>query len=113
MSDANSKLQHFPISFFAAVMGLMGLTLALEKAEDLYAATYGIAWSVLLVSVVVFVAISMTYLIKFLMFPKAVKAEWMHPVRIAFFPAISISFLLAATAIRGVNEELARVLWLA
>ena len=37
--------------------------------------------------------------------------EWAHPVKLAFFPAISISFLLMATALLPDAPELARVVW--
>ena len=39
-------------------------------------------------------------------------AEWMHPVRKAFFPAISISLLLIAVALSAWSPGLARLVWL-
>jgi tellurite resistance protein len=40
-------------------------------------------------------------------------AEWMHPVKKAFFPAISISMLLIATALSHVLPGVGRVIWVA
>jgi tellurite resistance protein len=44
--------------------------------------------------------------------PAAVSAEWHHPVRLAFFPTITISLLLMATAIHGYRPDLALPIWL-
>jgi tellurite resistance protein len=45
-------------------------------------------------------------------YPAAVRAEWNHPVRLAFFPAISISLLLIATLTLARAPALAEAMWL-
>jgi tellurite resistance protein len=110
-----SRLAEFPISFFAIVMGLAGLTLATRAAE--HAVDFGLgapAWPwVLYGTVAVFALVALFYLSKALLHPEAVVAEWRHPVRIAFFPAISISLLLIATAAAPLYPAEAEALWLA
>lgn len=102
-----SRLEHFPISFFGMVMGLFGLALALRSGG--FAATAEIAG---LVAMLAFAALALIYLLKALRHPGAVAWEWGHPVRLAFFPATTISLLLGATLLRETHPELAHVVWL-
>jgi len=107
-----TRLEHFHVTFFAIVMGLSGLTLALHAAEralEMTALASDIAYYV---TGAVFLVITGFYAAKALRHGAAVKAEWQHPVKLAFFPAISISLLLLATASLGRSDALAEVLWL-
>lgn len=92
------RLMHFPITFFAIVMGLSGLTLAFHAAASLFPAFEQITVLTLWFTTLVFAAISLLYLAKLVKHKDQVKGEWNHPVRLAFFPAISISILLLALA---------------
>jgi tellurite resistance protein len=107
-----SRLAHFPVTFFAVLMGLFGLALALHAAADSFVIAEMAARAVLWFGLVCFVAISAVYLRKLLRHPAAVSAEWHHPVRLAFFPTITISLLLMATAIHGYRPDLALPIWL-
>lgn len=105
------RLQHFPITFFATVMGLMGLVLALHSAEQVLPWTAPLAQGVLYFGLTVFALLALVYVAKLLRHPSAVRAEWNHPVRLAFFPAVSISMLLSATACLADYPQAAAVLW--
>ena len=105
--DTSNRLAHFPVAFFSAVMGLMGTSLAVEAA-GFKAAGHAIA----LFAALVFATQALLYAIKAIRHPAAVAAEWNHPVKLAFFPAISISLLLAAIALRGTLPEFAAILWM-
>ena len=107
-----SRLAHFPVTFFAVLMGLFGLALALHAAAESFAAAELAARAVLWFGLGCFVAIACVYALKLLRHPAAVIAEWHHPVRLAFFPTITISLLLMATAIHGYRPDLAAPLWL-
>jgi len=111
-ADAHSRLAEFPVAFFSVVMGMLGFTLALHAAE----ATLGLpGWAsavALTLGIVAFVTIGLFYALKMLRHPAAVRSEWAHPVRLAFFPAFSISLLLIATALLPHAPETARVIWL-
>ena len=116
MTDAaaedQDRLAHLPVTFFAVVMGLAGLTLALHRAELAFGWPHAASLTTLWASGATFVAIAGLYLAKVVRHPDAVAAEWHHPVKLAFFPAISISILLIATALRPFSEAVAHALWL-
>ncbi|MBK1624765.1 SLAC1 anion channel family protein [Afifella marina] len=117
MSDislpGHSRLGQFPISFFAIVMGLSGLTLTLRACEHALALDGRISSWALYGTVAVFAVIALQYALKLSFHPRDVVEEWAHPVRIAFFPTISISLLLMATAAAPVWPEVARPVWIA
>lgn len=106
------RLEHFPVPFFASVMGMAGLTLALHavEAQAGWPATFSRA--ALAATVVLFLALLGLYGMKALRYPQAVHAEWHHPVKLSFFPALSISLLLIATALRPELPTLARGVWI-
>jgi tellurite resistance protein len=111
-SATHSRLEHFPITFFAIVMGVAGLSLALRAVEHAYALP---SWGSDLAhaaSVLIFALVAIFYGMKALRYPAAVQAEWAHPVRLAFFPAISISLLLLATLTLSRAPALAEGVWL-
>jgi tellurite resistance protein len=100
------------VTFFAIGMGMLGLTLATRAAERAFTLPNFASLAVLVLSVVLLVAVTLGYGVKALTHPAEVKAEWHHPVRIAFFPAISISLLLLATALYDLMPGAAHVVWL-
>lgn len=110
--SADSRLSHFPITFFATVMGLAGLTLATHVVEARFGLGPGASRVLLALTVADFVLVAAVYALKAWRHPQAVVAEWAHPVRLAFFPAVSISLLLIATAARAEFSGAAHVLWL-
>lgn len=102
------RLRNFPVSFFAVVMGLGGLTLAWQRTGA------PLVGSVLLtLSIAVFGLLAALYATKAMRFPQAVAREFSHPVRLNFIPTFSISLLLLAVALLEVNTDLSYVLWLA
>ncbi|MDJ0823267.1 MAG: SLAC1 anion channel family protein [Paracoccaceae bacterium] len=108
-----SRLAHFPVTFFATVMGLAGLTLALHRAELSFGWPHTASHVALVLTVADFIAVAAVFTTKALREPGAFRAEWHHPVKLAFFPAISISLLLIGTAARPVWPELAHPVWYA
>lgn len=111
-SAAPDRLEHFPITFFATVMGMLGLTLATHATETAFGLTAPLAMGVLAVSVAMLTVIAGFYIAKAMRHPQAVAWEWNHPVRLSFFPTISISVLLLAIATLGHWPGVARVLWM-
>lgn len=112
-TSAEPRLKHFPITFFAIVMGLMGLTLALHAASPFYPLAGTASAIALWVGLAAAAVIAAAYLAKALRYPGMVAWEWRHPVRLAFFPTITISLLLMATALATSFPDLARLVWLA
>ena len=109
----SARIAHYPVTFFAIGMGMMGLTLATRAAEHAFDLPKVASPWVLGLSVLLLCAVTIGYTAKALSHPTEVKAEWNHPVRIAFFPAISISLLLLAAALLEPMPGLAHVVWLA
>lgn len=109
MSTTPQRLQHFPVSFFASVMGLAGLTIAWQRAERLFGINVS-AW-LLAITVGVFLVLAGFYAAKWLRHPQAVAREFQHPVRLNFFPTLSISLLLLSIALLPHSTALSRVLW--
>jgi tellurite resistance protein len=110
---STARIAHYPITFFAIGMGMMGLTLAIKAAERAFELPNLVSPGVLVVSAVILTAVALGYGIKALAHPAEVRAEWHHPVRIAFFPAISISLLLLATALLEPMPQAAHAIWIA
>lgn len=108
-----SRLAHFPVTFFAIVMGLMGLTLALHAGAPSMPMLENASSLVLLMGAAVMIIIAMIYVAKALRHTGMVIEEWHHPVKLAFFPTISISLLLLATATYPHNAAFAEWIWLA
>lgn len=113
MNDAPvSRLKYYPVTFFAIVMGLLGLTLALYSAGRILPVAEVASGVMLWVSMAAFALIGMVYFAKLLRYPGAVIEEWQHPVKLAFFPTMTISLLLLAAALQGSQPELAEWVWL-
>lgn len=107
-----SRLQHFPVAFFAMVMGTLGLTLAWQKASHVLGVPPFIAHALLIGSATLFAAILVTYVTKIVRFADAVIAEFQHPIKMSFFPAFSIGIILMSIASLEVSTELSRFLWI-
>lgn len=103
-----SRLEHFPISFFGVSMGVFGFALAL-RAGGFGAASWVIGW----IGIAVLLGLLAALAAKAALHPRALAAEWSHPVRLAFFPATSISLLLLAALLRETVPGLAHGIWIA
>lgn len=108
-----SRLPHFPISFFAVVMGLAGLSIATHRIEIFMRFDHGVSIAIAAMAALVFVAVAAVYAVKAARYPKAVLAEWHHPVRLSFFATVSISLLLLAITALSLWRPLAEALWAA
>jgi tellurite resistance protein len=109
---ARPQLQYVPISFFAAVLGLTGTTIAFQRAERLLALPFALSGILLVASLAAFLAITMLYALKAARYPDAVKREFAHPIKINFFPTISISLLLFSIAFLRLNSDVSRAFWI-
>lgn len=103
-----------PVSSFAMVMGLSGLSLVWARTAALgwwpnWASTISAATGLLAFGVFVFLAV--LYISKWSRQPKAVQEEWQHPVKSSFFAAVSVSFALLAAVSFHLFSPLALPLW--
>lgn len=101
-----NRLQFFPVMMFAIVMGLSGLTLVFRKAHETLHFSAFIELSLSFLTVAVFIAVLLTYGIKIIKYTTHVKQEFNHPIRINFFAAISISFILVSMILHPMQKTL-------
>ena len=103
-------LANLPIPLYGSVMGLTGLSIALARSE-LFPGSGMVALVLLIAVSVWFLMLSAGYLAKWLRYPGEVKKEFNHPVRMNFFPAISISLLLLSIAYLPLSAGWSLFLW--
>ncbi len=106
-----ARLENFPIMMFSIVMGLSGLSIAYQKASHLFHFTRLIPNLLAGLTSAVFVAIAITYVVKYFKYRAEVKEEFSHPVRMNFFAAIPISLLLMSVMYQEINLQVATSLW--
>lgn len=106
-----SRIQHFPVSCFAIVMGLGGFTIALQRAEMFLGFTWSISSWFLGLTVVMFILLSLVMTFKAILFFNELKQDLANPIKLNFVPTFSIGFLLLSIAFLAVNLEVSRYLW--
>ena len=111
--SGQSRLAHLPVSFFSTVMGMTGLAIAWQKAHPALGASDLVWQGLAVLSSALFVALLLVYGVKFSRHPNEVAAEWKHPVRVNFFPTISISLLLLGIVWLETTPAVAMALWAA
>jgi tellurite resistance protein len=92
---------------FAIIMGLSGLTIVFQKAEEILGITKGFGSLLAQIDSLLFGVIIAVYLFKTLKYFGEVKKEFFHPVRINFFAASAISFLLLSIVYQELNHDIA------
>lgn len=108
-----SRLAHFPVAFFASVMGLSGLAIAAQKAEHVMALDTGVPPLLAAVAAGCFITLAGFYAAKAILHWHAVCEEFEHPVKLHFFPTISISLILLSIITLEHNRVAAEWLFLA
>jgi tellurite resistance protein len=112
VAESHARLQHFPISWFAMIMGLTGLTLAWHKAEGiLHLAIAPSPW-LLMLATGSFALLAALYTVKVIRYRAAANKEWAHPIKINFVPAVSISLILLSIAWLPVSAPSSKLLWM-
>jgi len=94
MDEVKSRLSNFPVSFFSTVMGMAGFSIAITKAESIYHIKPQLSLFFSVVTLMLFVTILIIYALKLIKEKNAVIQELHHPIKISFFPTVSISLLL-------------------
>ena len=89
-----SRLQNFPIMFYAVIMGLGGLGAAYKALHEAFTLPSAIFQALRWLALGVFAVITVMYLAKALRHIGAVKAEFAHPIKLNFFAAFPISLFL-------------------
>ena len=111
-TDTTSRLRFFPISYFAIIMGLSGFTISWEKSSAAFAIPVMIAHTLLAVTLGLFVVITLLYLNKLIRYRQEVAIELHNPIKLSFFPTVSISLILLSIALLQLAPDLSRVMWM-
>jgi len=106
-----NRLQFFPPTMFAIVMGLSGLSIAASKFHQLDWLPQGFYLVMTYITSLVFITIAGLYFMKTLLYFQEVKKDFKHKIKINFFSAITISFLLLAVVYKDLNENISVSLW--
>ncbi|MCK5538630.1 MAG: SLAC1 anion channel family protein [Gammaproteobacteria bacterium] len=112
LSEGQSRLSHFPVSFFSTVMGMTGFSMALAKAESIYHLDGRVSLGILVITMLLFFVLLAIYSLKLVTQKNAVIKELYHPIKISFFPTISISLILLSIATLHLNIALSNIFWI-
>jgi tellurite resistance protein len=105
------RLKYFPITAYAIVMGLAGLTIVFAKFYHMQWMPKVFYEILLFFTLFVFLGISFLYGLKAARYFEQVKVDFNHRIRINFFSAFSISILLLSIAFMSFWPFLSMVLW--
>jgi tellurite resistance protein len=91
---------------------MTGFSIASQKAEEILKFPLKTSPYILGLTLILFVLLTITYLIKIFKFQDEVRAEFNHPIKLNFFPAFSISFLLISIAFLSINKNISQTFWI-
>jgi len=106
-----SAIRYLPVATFATIMGSTGLTLAWQKAAEIFGVPLLVSELLLWFSAGLMLLLGGSYAIKFLRHSEEVYKEFYHPIKISFFPAYTIGLMLLATALHPYQSQIALILW--
>ena len=109
--DQEPRLKHFPVAFFAMVMGMSGLTLAWEKSHSVLQMPAFVSKGLLLFTICLFIVLACLFVVKILRYPGAVMKDLGHPIKLSFFPTISISLILLSIGTLHDYKTISFALW--
>ena len=109
--ENEKSLAHLPVSIFASTMGFGGLAIATAKVEKLFEFANYASLGLAVFTAVLWFALLVTYTLKVVRYPDSFLEELDHPIRLSFFPTISIGLLLVSIAFIPVFEPLALLFW--
>lgn len=107
-----NRLQHFPVNFLAVLLGLLGFSLTLQKAEHALNLSLSLYGPFLYLTMSLFVAFLLIYLAKWIRFPEEVRKEFNHPIKINFYPILAKLFLILGIIFLSINMELSKYFWI-
>ncbi|WP_088287885.1 SLAC1 anion channel family protein [Kineosporia sp. A_224] len=110
-AGAAARLEHLPVTVFAIVMGLAGTSLAWQRATRTGHVTPAVGTGLAWLAAGVLAVVASAYLTKVVRHLPAVRAEWRHPVKLAFVPTATISLVILAAAFLDTAPTFSAVLW--
>lgn len=90
----SQRIAHLPVTLFSMVMGLAGWAIGWERLFPASSLAHEIASTIGSGASLLLVVLLCGYGWKLLRYPHEIRSELRHPVRLNFFPTLSISLLL-------------------
>jgi tellurite resistance protein len=112
LAENPRRMEHFPISWFALVMGLAGVAIAWSRGEVILKLPVHVGSYLLYSAVLAFVVLLALYALKAVRHRPEVVKEFGHPIKLNFFPTISIGLILLSIGFLHDCPELSRYLWM-
>jgi len=106
-----NRLKNFPISFLAICLGLIGFTLAWQKAEHILHLPFAISNYLLYFSLAVMAAVISLYIVKMIKYPTEVKKELNHPIKLNFYPILAKLLLITSLIYLSLDISISKYLW--
>ncbi len=106
-----NRLKNFPISFFSISLGLIGFTLAWQKAEQILEINLKFSSYLLYLSLLIIVITALIYISKLVKYPSLIGEELRHPIKINFFPIIAKIFLITSIIYLPLDIVISKYLW--
>ncbi|MES2941846.1 MAG: SLAC1 anion channel family protein [Pseudomonadota bacterium] len=112
---ANEKplLARLSVAMFGTVMGVGGLANAWAAAHHAFGAPLFVSQALLTLAITAFTLLVFAHLAKLVFCFADVAAEFAHPVRASFFPAISVAAIVLSIGVRAYQPLAAQLLWCA
>lgn len=105
-------LESLTPAYFAPVMGVAGLGISWRISSSLLGTPPIVGESLVLLSFVIFFVVSILMIVKTVLNPASVKAEFLDDAKLVFLPLIPTSGLLLSIGARPYSIDLATVLWM-
>ncbi|MFM0065622.1 SLAC1 anion channel family protein [Paraburkholderia aspalathi] len=107
----DASIKNLPVNLFGSVMGIAGLSIAWRIASHEFGVSPLISEVVGVIAVIVFLTLSVGYLIKSAKHPREVVGEFNHPIAGNFFGTVTIAILLLSTVVAPLSQTLSEVVW--
>ncbi|MFG6458895.1 SLAC1 anion channel family protein [Roseateles sp. BYS96W] len=104
-------LARLSVAMFAMVMGVGGLANAWAAAHRAFGVPLLVSQGLLAAAVVGFAVLAAAHLAKLGFCFAEVVAEFQHPVRSNFFPAVSVAMVVLSVGLRAYAPQAAQLLW--
>ena len=107
-----NRLKNFPVNFLAVLLGLMGYSLALQKAEHVLGLPVSVYSPFLYFTMTLFLVFLVTYIAKCFKYPQEIKKEFNHPIKINFYPILAKLFLILGIIYFPLHVQLSKSFWI-
>src|SRR5690625_7999162 len=107
-----SSLRYYPLALFSSVMGFAAVTIATRQLELTYEVPHFVSCTLFIITALWFLFNLVVFGYRLIQFPKEIKHQFSHQIKMNFFYAISISFLLMVVLFMPYSLTAAFTLWL-